>query len=471
MKTYRERELKFDVPAEFVVPDVSGLIEDAASEQSTVALRSTYYDTVDLDLLANKITLRRRTGDADEGWQLKVPASGDARDEISAPLGDPDEAVPEALAGLVAGVVRAEDLLPVATLSTRRELSRVVRGGELVVEIADDHVSAAIGGDRALVWREVEIELGAGGSEYDLAAFARVLRRSGAKPATSVSKLARALGRDTADVHRSRAGDQVASYLTAAQRQLITGDIALRRGGAVDVHDTRVAVRRIRSVLRVFADHLVVGGTTGRALDAELSWYQDLLGKVRDAQVQRERLLAAVAALPSELVLGPVVARIERTTAADEAEALVTVVAAISTNRYRRLLAAVAALTAADPVLPETRRASLRAAAGTAAGTAAKRLRRSRTAIELHRARKAAKRARYAAELVGNSTANRYENLQDLLGDHQDAVNAIALLRRLGAATASAGDENGFTFGLLYQRETDRAAHLMRKARKLRVPR
>ena len=90
---------------------------------------------------------------------------------------------------------------------------------------------------------------------------------------------------------------------------------------------------------------------------------------------------------------------------------------------------------------------------------------------ELHKARKAGKRARYAAELahpvLGKKTKNsvkRYQDLQDILGDHQDGVVAADLLRRIAAGTAQYPDENGFTYGLLYAQELHRAQESRRLA-------
>ena len=78
----RERELKFDVPADWELPDPCGLTTPEGSvERQVVRLETTYFDTAGRDLLRNRLTLRRRTGDIDAGWQLKVPA-GDARTEI-----------------------------------------------------------------------------------------------------------------------------------------------------------------------------------------------------------------------------------------------------------------------------------------------------------------------------------------------------------------------------------------------------
>jgi len=43
---------------------------------------------------------------------------------------------------------------------------------------------------------------------------------------------------------------------------------------------------------------------------------------------------------------------------------------------------------------------------------------------------------------------------RELLGDHQDAVVARPVLREIGMAARLDG-ENGFTYGLLHQQQTD----------------
>lgn len=84
----------------------------------------------------------------------------------------------------------------------------------------------------------------------------------------------------------------------------------------------------------------------------------------------------------------------------------------------------------------------------------------------MHRARKAAKRARYAAELVkpivGKKAAktriDRFTSVQEILGEHQDAVVAAAALLELGRTAGVTPGENGFSFGLLYARELQAAS-------------
>ena len=66
--------------------------------------------------------------------------------------------------------------------------------------------------------------------------------------------------------------------------------------------NTRVAIRRLRSTLRVFdgsVDAAALGATA-----QDLKWFAGLLGDVRDCQVQARRFNTAVDALPDELVMG-----------------------------------------------------------------------------------------------------------------------------------------------------------------------
>lgn len=86
----------------------------------------------------------------------------------------------------------------------------------------------------------------------------------------------------------------------------------------------------------------------------------------------------------------------------------------------------------------------------------------------VHKARKAAKRARYAAEIavpVLGGTARRQvarmKRLQEILGDHQDSVVARNVLLEI-AADAHRNGENTFTYGLLYEREVCLAREIER---------
>ena len=83
-----EVERKFEADETFSLPDLTGVGEVAAvGDPEEQSLEATYYDTPDLRLLRSRVTLRRRTGGADAGWHVKLPAAGGARRELHQPVG------------------------------------------------------------------------------------------------------------------------------------------------------------------------------------------------------------------------------------------------------------------------------------------------------------------------------------------------------------------------------------------------
>src|SRR4051812_11109069 len=167
MKAKRERETKFEVPEGFDLAPVTAALEDLYRiETADLQLDSTYYDTPDHDLLWQRITLRRREGDDDTGWHLKVP-SGIARTEVRLPLSASGDGVPEQLERLVAGVSFGKPFTAVATINTRRHAIRVHDAHQMLLELADDQVQATDLSEptRPRAWREVEAELAGGGED------------------------------------------------------------------------------------------------------------------------------------------------------------------------------------------------------------------------------------------------------------------------------------------------------------------
>jgi CHAD domain-containing protein len=91
----------------------------------------------------------------------------------------------------------------------------------------------------------------------------------------------------------------------------------------------------------------------------------------------------------------------------------------------------------------------------------------------IHEARKAAKRARYAAETAipalgrqarrqARRQAAQAKKLQGLLGDHHDSVVARTVLRGL-ADDARAAGEDTFTYGVMHERQACQASEIERK--------
>ena len=107
--------------------------------------------------------------------------------------------------------------------------------------------------------------------------------------------------------------------------------------------------------------------------------------------------------MPPEQVRGPVEAEIAKTLAAERQEAVGQLSKAMRTKRYKHLVQLLRGWRAAPPLTEAAGEENTAAVkyVEKAKGKADKRLRKAHGDIErLHRARKAMKRARYAAELV-----------------------------------------------------------------------
>jgi CHAD domain-containing protein len=474
-----EVERKYAVDESAVLPLETGVGGPRVKGNRTVTLEAVYYDTAGLDLFARGITLRRRAGGDDAGWHLKVPRGTDRRTEIRYPLGRAVKTVPRPVVGPVRAIVRDGALAPVAAIATRRrEYTLVDDDDRALATVCDDHVTARTlpEGDEQ-VWREWEVELADGQPRSILAGIEARLLAAGASRAGAASKLATVLGlsavgpeaRSSPMVGPGSAGavllDRLAKQIAALHEQ----DAAVRAAAPEGIHRMRIAARRLRSALTT-AKRLLAAGSTDEVRE-ELRWLGQALSPSRDAQVLRERLAAALDAEPSDLVMGPVRARLDAELHQDHAEGLARAREALDSTRYFRLLDALDELVADLPLAAKGReaatavvprlirrdarrlRGAVRAAARADVGT--------RDAA-LHEARKKAKRLRYAAELarpVGGKGAKRLvkraKAVQQALGARQDTVVARARLRQLGAQAFLHG-ENGFTFGLLHAQERAR---------------
>jgi len=471
VQTHEEREEKFDVERDWVMPDLRGLVPDGGTVSETLRkLENTYFDTRDQSLLDLGVTLRRRIGGGETGWQLKVPA-GSARVELHSRSRRPQP--PNDISRAVAGLKGRQELVPVATIWTIRTARRVMDAeGQALFELADDAVkSTAHDSGSSREWREIEVELGPAAQKKTQAQVAARLLKAGARPSSSNTKLHRALGITAADT-RNRSdrngtfGALIRDYLAAQCEVIGCNDVGLRTGEPL-VHKTRVAVRRLRSTLRIFGD--MFDTEQASALDAELVWYASLLGEVRDCDVLAARLADRIAQLPPEQVYGPVSAHIQETLALDRNEAADKLDEGMSSERYQQLLKTLR-VWRTDPPLTE-------AADGKAANAsryvrkakrkAQRRLKQADGDIEeLHRARKATKRLRYAGELAkpadkkASRIVRKAKHLQTELGEHQDAMVSAGYLARLGAAAGSSNGHNGFTYGVLMANELADAARI-----------
>ena len=447
MRATVERELKLDVEGSFELPPLEG------EALPTRVFTSTYHDTPSRSLQRAGITLRRRLENGKSLWQLKLPRSDDARSELEEPGGP--VRVPRALASLLHAHLRHGALEPVATLRTRRAGVRVVDGDRAVAEVTVDNVDVLDAGRAAGGFAEVEVEL-LDGDEADLERLGRRLRRAGARRSDGVPKLYRVLPpapRAKAPAPDAPLRDHLRHLLEVQLAELEAHDPGVRLGeDAEDVHRFRVATRRTRALVRATRPLL---GDALVPLGEELRSLAGVVGPVRDLDVLLGRLRVEIATLGvdersgRELLSGLEAAR---------EEARQRLLESLGSPRYRSLLDAFATAIA---TLPRLRKS---ASADDLAADAFRRLRRAAAALpprpsdqELHRLRIDAKRARYAAELAalgGAPSARRavdaLKRLQDVIGEHQDAVVAEERLRGLArAGTAVAA-------GRLIEREHER---------------
>jgi CHAD domain-containing protein len=471
VQTQEEREEKFEVERDWVMPDPGGLVPNGGTVSEAVRnLENTYFDTPDQSLLDLGVTLRRRIGGGETGWQLKVPA-GSARVELHSLSRRP--LPPKDISNAVAGLRGGQELVPVATISTIRTARRVMDAeGRALFELADDAVkSTAHNSGSSREWREIEVELGPASQKKTKAQVAAWLLKAGARPSSSNTKLHRALGITAADTpnrpdRNGTFGALIGDYLAEQCEVIGCNDIGLRTGAPL-VHKTRVAVRRLRTTLRIFSD--MFDTDQASALDAELVWYARLLGGVRDCDVLAARLADRIAHLPQEQVYGPVSAHIQETLALDRKQAADKLDEGMSSERYQQLLKTLR-VWRTDPPLTAAADGKAANASGyvrKAKRKAQRRLKQANGDIEeLHRARKAMKRLRYAGELAkpadkkASRVVRQAKHLQTELGEHQDAIVSARYLARLGAAAGSTNGHNGFTYGVLMANELAEAARI-----------
>jgi CHAD domain-containing protein len=486
--TVREIEAKFRVHPPFQLPSLTGertgaaTVDQAREEQ----LRAIYWDTSDLRLAREGVTLRHRSGEgADkDGWHLKLPiregrvpdASIGARDELHA--GGDSDTIPAALRDLVIPWVRTAVLGPVATLVTQRTAFLLRdEAGTPMVELTDDLVSVLSSGHIAGRFREIEVEDVGGGIDA-IEAVGAVLRAGGAVGGQFLPKVVRALGpQATADPDPplparvsldEPARCAVRDVLRRYVRVLLSHDVAVRREHPDSVHQMRVTARRLRSALKTFGS--LLDPEWADSLRTELKWLADALAGARDSEVLLERLTGELDALPDELIVGPVRAKIERELGDRLAAGSGQVLQTLHSERYVVLLerlvdAAWEPMTSPAGEEPiSTALPALVSAAWAKVAKGARGLSKSgATEHDWHKVRIDAKQLRYSCDAVeplfgkpARMLAKQAEALQEVLGEHQDAVVAADLL--LAMATARGAGSVAFTLGLLHSRQTEAAA-------------
>jgi CHAD domain-containing protein len=407
---------------------------------------SVYYDTPGRRLALAGLDLCRRTEHGKSVWRLGLPRP-EGRLVLEAPGGPagPPGPLAELLGALLHGGAR---LAPVLELRTRRAGSWVERRDGAEAEVALEDVDVLDHGRSAGSLRELGVVL-VSGDLPALRAVERALRKRGA------SDPERLLGAGAeADADRSAVG-LLRAALRRQYARLLAHDPGVRLGDEPeDVHDVRVAVRRLRAMLRTarpFVDEAWAG-----PLRSELRWLGNAFGELRDLDVLCDFLAADARALDEEArdATGFVLEALEPERAAARRRAL----EALGSPRYLALLEELER--AADGPRIRQSEVDVVALAAREFGRLRKEVRRSAggSDAELHALRIHAKRARYAVELAGPLLGRRGERFldaarrfQDVVGEHQDAVVAAARLRAL--LPAAPDPPRAFALGRLVERQ------------------
>lgn len=306
----------------------------------------------------------------------------------------------------------------------------------------------------------------------------------------------------------------VTEYLRAKAGALRRHEDALRENVPGSVHKARIATRKLRSTLRVFA----ADSPEADALQRRLRDWGHLLGAARDAEVtrallrdrtrrvtgddaydnasddaEREAIAAddgaagdapdrrdsrsaddATTSAPTVRAVRALAGHLDRRLAEEYERARLDVVGQLDTPEHAALLTELDELIGGgardgagdgdgdgngEESTPRGSRAKALVAAAKAARKKYKKRRHQAEQLSgpdadaaWHRARRAAKRARYAAELVADTVpgkpgrkarkkAKRLKKVQSHLGTHQDEVTLRTWLERQRQAAADA-DEN-----------------------------
>ena len=344
--------------------------------------------------------------------------------------------VPAELQSLLTAYLRGSVLRPIAELHTLRRAVRVSAGGGPAAEVVHDSVQVLEGDQVVREFDEVEVEQLTPGADRLVARLERQLRAAGAKTSDGRPKVFQALDLPAPARRGAKRKAPPVEHLRAYLRQqveaLLGGDPATRRGDSDGVHRMRVATRRMRSALKE-AQRLLDTSWVDETR-AELKWLGEVLGDVRDtdvfaAYVKQEAEQLGADAVEGGADLGNLIAERSVPARARLAEAL-------DSPRYLALLDRLEAIRESLPVTPA--RDSPERMLRRATRRTVRNLRgvgRKSSDGDLHALRIASKRSRYAGELAQSTRSRaaarltkRATALQEVLGEHQDAVVAEARL-------------------------------------------
>jgi triphosphatase len=388
--------------------------------------------------------------------------SPEPRREVSEPLADGNLETLRKASGPVGQRLRAlagvKTIRPLFAVQTRRKISNLAREAEPAAVVMMDEARILHGpGQEPVRLGQVRIKVSGPAAAsvealVDAGCLEGVLRRGGrSKYAAGLEALALTpaplpeLGpteiNDTLSLR-----DLALAVLRRHFAALLAHEPGARLGDDLEgVHRMRVATRRLRAALSLFAEGLP--GRAARFRD-ELRWVANGLGEVRDIDVQLEQVEAwqrdagLATAAPGALEPLKALLAVQRT------RARARMLAILDSRRFARLVGAFTTMVKSGlprrPREPGARRPAVEAVPALIVD----RYREVRQAGDeltdasppeaYHALRIRGKRLRYVLEFVGDiygepaaELARNVVALQDVLGLHQDAMVATAQLRTL----------------------------------------
>ena len=458
-----EVELKFQVPA---AARARLLRAVATTTARTTRLRAIYVDTADDRLAAAGLALRLRR----EGPRWVQTLKGHGSDAMQrrehevalaptrgTPVIDPARHADSAIGRELVQLLGNADLQPRYRTDVQR-CQRLVRYAGAVIEVAFDQGHILAGRSRRPVC-EVEFELKSGLVAALLQLAQTWVQRHGLwldVRSKSAMGLRLALGVDRVAAQRSLApvyakdaklGQALAAMLQATLAQMLpnAAELGGGTGTAEHVHQWRVAVRRLRSALRLFAPW---SATAELALALEQRWREPfaVASAVRDDDAVEAMLAPVLAAAGLPAIQLHRTDRLDAAMHLAQDPTLTRLV--LQTWQLADASAGAAPVANADTVKAAGRtllRQYFRRAMKLAPGFA------QAASSEQHRLRKRLKSLRYAVEFLAPALGGRSRKpylalcrAVDALGVWNDLIVAAARLQRLDLASTSVAYARGW---------------------------
>lgn len=465
------------------------------SPGSTKDLVDTYLDTEDWRLYRAGYALRvRAKGDGVEATVKSLDTAVDSirrRREITEALQDGSVEELFNSTGPVGTWVQLiagnRPLRPLFEVHTHRKVLMVHLNGHTAGEVALDETAIPLGeDDEPARLRRVEVEVDPV-SLPGLQPFVEKMRADcGLYPATS-SKFEAGLfalglrpvgipdlGSTTVDASMS-IGEVTFAVLRKHFTVFLSKEAGTRLGeDAEELHDMRVAARRLRAAMSLFSEALPVRADR---LRGELKWVAAALGEVRDLDVQLEQLDAWIEeAEPSDReALGALAAALRQRRNAARKRML----RVLNSRRYERFVASYISMLQHGPLRRSS--ASRTPVLAVAPDLISRRYRKVRKqgdriskaspAEDYHALRIQCKRLRYALEFLSGvygkpakALTKPLVRLQDVLGLHQDAEVAVSHLRELSTTYGRKLPPQAiFVMGEIAERYNQQAADLRKQ--------